>query len=134
MLSKRASSDTSDATVVTNRSQCSNIDLETAEVKPEDDNVSISEPNSPDILQHQDSQHNVSYQRSQQQGSQQPGSKYRGSQHRNFCHRVTFNGVSPIPEDEKDIKDCSIITNTIEVEIIDMAEPTNADEGDPKFG
>jgi len=131
ILSRRASND---ATVVTNRSQ-SSIDLGTVEVKPEDD-VFISEPNSPDILQNQDSQHNISHLRSQKQGSQRLGSKRRGTHHRSFHRRVTFTGVPPIPEqneDEKDIKDCVIITNTIEVEIINMAEPKNVDEGDPEF-
>lgn len=135
MLSRRASSDMSDATVVANISQSSgkttNIDLETVEVKSEDDDVFISEPNLPDILQHQDSQHNGSHQRSQRRGSLRTGSKHRGSQHRSFHRRVTFTGVPPIPEqieDEKDIKDCVIITNTIKVEIINL---TN--EGDAEY-
>ena len=133
MLSRRASSDISDTTVVTNISQSgknTNIDLETVEVKSEDDDVFISEPNSPDILHHQDSQHIGSYQSSQRRGSLRPGSKHRGSQHRSIHRRVTFTGVPPIPEqieDEKDIKDCVIITNTIKVEIINLTNEGDAE-------
>ena len=132
ILSRRTNSDTSnDDGVVAdrhnsrNKTGSSTIDLEPVEVMPDDD-VFISQPNSPE--------RHGSHRRSQRQGSQQRGSQRKGSQCRNFRRRVTFTGVPPIPEqteDEKDVKNCVVITNTIEVEIIDDTELTNVDEGNP---
>jgi len=63
---------------------------------------------------------------SQRKGSQRQGSEYEEGEYRRCRQRVTFTGVTPTcnkPKDEN-IEDCIVIANTIQVEIMDGAEPT----------
>jgi len=54
-------------------------------------------------------------------GSQRRDSQYEESKHHKCRQRVTFTGVTPTCKDEN-IKDCTVIANTIQVEIM---EPTD---------
>ena len=104
------------------------VDLKATEVVPEanDSNFLVSESKSPKpSRQHQ---YCGIHRRSQRQGGQRRGSKHKWRQHHSFRRRITE--VPPIPEqteDEKDIEDCVVITNTVEVQIIDDADQTNGD-------
>ena len=77
------------------------------------DSVSISHD------QYQDGQHD-----------DQNGEHSRGNQGRvrRYCRRRTFTGVPLIPEQTEEVKNCIVITNTIQVEIVNEVKPTEADE------
>jgi len=80
------------------------------------DDECVSASNSADLPQHnQDHQ----------------GSQCRGSQVRRYRRRITFTGVPPIPEqteNDSEIRSCIVITNTIQVEILNKTEPTKMNE------
>jgi len=133
VMSRTTRSDTSDAVTVDRpqsrkETESKTVDIKAIEVTPEanDDSLFNSEANSHNPVQHQHNQNQRSCQRSQCKGSQHRGNKYRWSQHHSFRRRITE--VPPIPEqteDEQDIKDCVLITNTIKVEIIDDVDQTS---------
>ena len=87
--------------------------------KTENDDVFISVPNSPDHPQQcQDNQNNGDHQ----------GSQYTENQVRKYRRRITFIGVPEQTENDSDINSCIVITNTIQVEIVNETEPTKVNE------
>jgi len=56
-------------------------------------------------------------------------SRYRGGQVHRYRRRITFTGVPPIPENDSDVKSCIVVTNTIQVEILNETKSiTEVDE------
>ena len=99
-------------------SRITSIDLPD-DAKTENDDVFISVPNSPDHPQQcQDNQNNGDHQ----------GSQYTGNQVRKYRRRITFIGVPEQTENDSDINSCIVITNTIQVEIVNETEPTKVNE------
>ena len=122
ILSRRGSSDIPETGSFANgrfqyRSKSETTSIDT-DIRSDSDDVFISESNSSDLPT------------SQQPENQRRWSQHRTNQHRSVHRRVTFTGVPPIPEqaeDDKDMEDCIVITNTVEVKIINKRNPDDSD-------
>ena len=91
------------------------VDLKANEVVPEANDSSFFVSGSNSSKPSQQHQCRGSHRRSQNQGGYCRRSKHKWRQHNSFRRRITE--VPPIPEqteDEKDIEDCVVITNTID--------------------